>query len=403
MPYYRAVGEIPRKRHTQFRRPDGGLYAEELMGVEGFSSDSALLYHRHLPTAIVSADTVPDGGRATTPNLPLKPRHFQTQNLNWTGPDRHGTETVDAVTGRRLLFANADVAICFVAATAPSPLYRNAFGDELIYVQSGSGTVETIYGALSVSDGDYVVLPTSTTYRVLPVPNPGAGVPSDSELRLLILEATGHIAPPRRYLSAKGQFLEHAPYCERDLRGPVEPLLAEGEDVPVLVRHRAGITRLTYAHHPFDVVGWDGCLYPWAFNIRDFEPITGRVHQPPPVHQTFEGPNFVVCSFCPRKVDYHPLAIPVPYNHANVDSDELMFYVGGNYEARKGSGIGIGSMSLHPSGCTHGPAPGAVEAALGADYFDETAVMVDTFRPLNLGEAAQECEDDRYAWTWARG
>jgi homogentisate 1,2-dioxygenase len=388
MPYYRAVGEIPRKRHTQFRKPDGGLYAEELMGVEGFSSDSALLYHRNLPTAIVDAEAVVDTGRETAPNLPLKPRHFRTQDLKW-----EDVYAVDAVSGRRRLFANSDVSICFVAATAPSPLYRNAFGDELLYVQSGSGVVETIYGALTVGEGDYVVLPTSTTYRVLP----------DSELRLLVLEATGHIGPPRRYLATKGQFLEHSPYCERDLRGPSEPLLADQDekDVPVLVRHRAGLTRFTYAHHPFDVVGWDGCLYPWAFNIRDFEPITGRVHQPPPVHQTFEGPNFVVCSFCPRKVDYHPLAIPVPYNHANVDSDELMFYVGGNYEARKGSGIAVGSMSLHPSGCTHGPQPGAVEAALGADYFDETAVMVDTFRPLQLGAAAQECEDPRYAWSWA--
>jgi homogentisate 1,2-dioxygenase len=386
MPYYRRVGEIPRKRHTQFRAPDGRLYAEELMGVEGFSSDSALLYHRNLPTAIVGAAQVPDE-RRTTPNLPLKPRHFRSQDLKWESPAE-----VDAVTGRRLLFGNADVKICFAEATRPSPLYRNAAGDELLYVQTGTAVIETIYGALEVGDGDYVVIPTSCTYRVVP----------GEDLRLLILEATGHIGPPKRYLSAKGQFLEHSPYCERDLRGPEEPLLAEGEDVDVLVRHRAGVTRFTYANHPFDVVGWDGALYPWAFNIRDFEPITGRVHQPPPVHQTFEGPNFVVCSFCPRKVDYHPLAVPVPYNHANVDSDELMFYVGGNYEARKGSGIGLGSLSLHPSGVTHGPQPGAVEASLGAEQFDETAVMVDTFRPLELGEAAEACEDPRYAWSWAR-
>jgi homogentisate 1,2-dioxygenase len=386
MPYYRQVGEIPRKRHTQFRNPEGGLYAEELMGVEGFSSDSALLYHRYLPTAIVDAQTVDDERRGSKPNLPLKPRHFKTPDLTW--------DNADAVTGRRVLFGNSDVVINFVAATAPSPLYRNATGDELLYVQTGAGMVETIYGAIAVGDGDYVVIPTSCTYRVVPT----AGEP----MRILVLEATGHIGPPKRYLSTKGQFLEHSPYCERDVRGPSEPLLADGEDVDVLVRHRAGLTRFTYANHPFDVVGWDGCLYPWAFNIRDFEPITGRLHQPPPVHQTFEGPNFVVCSFCPRKVDYHPLSIPVPYNHANVDSDELMFYVGGNYEARKGSGIGIGSLSLHPAGCTHGPQPGAVEASLGAEFFDETAVMVDTFRPLELGEAAQACEDDAYAWTWAR-
>jgi homogentisate 1,2-dioxygenase len=389
MPYYRSVGETPRKRHTQFRDPDGRLYAEELMGVEGFSSDSALLYHRYLPTAIVDAVAVDDlGDRATTANRPLKPRHVRSQELKWESPSE-----VDAVHGRRLLFGNADVAVCFVAATAPSPLYRNASGDELLYVQGGSGVVQTVYGELEVGDGDYVVLPTSCTYRVLPA--------GDDPLRMLVLEATGHIGPPRRYLAAKGQFLEHAPYCERDQRGPARPLLMDGTDVDVYVRHRAGVTRYTYANHPFDVVGWDGCLYPWAFNIRDFEPITGRVHQPPPVHQTFEGPNFVVCSFCPRKVDYHPLAVPVPYNHANVDSDELMFYVGGNYEARKGSGIGLGSLSLHPAGCTHGPQPGAVEAALGVDHFDETAVMVDTFRPLDLGAAATACEDARYAWSWS--
>lgn len=386
MPYYRKVGETPRKRHTQFRSPEGGLYAEELMGVEGFSSDSALLYHRNLPTAIVNAEVVADHRGPRTPNHPLLPRHFRTQDLK-----SESQQEVDAVTGRRTLFGNNDVTIAFAIATTPSPLYRNAAGDELIYVQIGSATVETIYGSLEVADGDYLVLPTSTTYRVLP----------HGEARLYILEATGHIGPPRRYLSTKGQFLEHSPYCERDLRGPVEPMRAEGTDVAVLVRHRAGLTRFTYANHPFDVVGWDGCLYPWVFNIRDFEPITGRVHQPPPVHQTFEGPNFVVCSFCPRKVDYHPQAIPVPYNHANVDSDELMFYVGGNYEARKGSGIGIGSLSLHPSGVTHGPQPGAAEASLGVERFDETAVMVDTFRPLELGEAATDCEDPDYAWSWS--
>ncbi|MBV9844955.1 MAG: homogentisate 1,2-dioxygenase [Kutzneria sp.] len=388
MPYYRRVGQIPPKRHTQFRTPEGGLYAEELMGVEGFSADSALLYHRHLPTAIVDARTLDDERKAHVPNAPLLPRHYRSQLLTWADP------AVDAVRGRRVLFGNADVTICFVAATAPSPLYRNAIGDELCYVQTGTGTVETSYGTLAVGRGDYVVIPTSCTYRIVPT--------GDEPMRLLVLEATGHIGPPRRYLSAKGQFLEHSPYCERDLRGPDEPLLVDGEDVDVIVRHRGGLTEFTYANHPFDVVGWDGCLYPWAFNIDDFEPITGRIHQPPPMHQTFEGPNFVVCSFCPRKVDYHPLSIPVPYNHANVDSDELLFYVGGNYEARKGSGIGLGSLSLHPAGFTHGPQPGAVEASIGVHYFDETAVMVDTFRPLELGEAAMQCEDPEYAWTWAR-
>ena len=221
-----------------------------------------------------------------------------------------------------------------------------------------------------------------------------AGCPTgDEPLRTYAIEANSHIAPPKRYLSRYGQFLEHAPYCERDLRGPAEPLLAEGTDVEVYVKHRGtgpgGLTGTVHVvpEHPFDVVGWDGCLYPYAFNIADFEPITGRVHQPPPVHQVFEGHNFVICNFVPRKVDYHPLAVPVPYYHSNVDSDEVMFYVDGDYEARKGSGIGKGSISLHPGGHSHGPQPGAVERSLGAEYFDELAVMVDTFRPLDLGEA----------------
>jgi homogentisate 1,2-dioxygenase len=254
-----------------------------------------------------------------------------------------------------------------------------------------------VFGALEAGEGDYIVIPRATTHRWVPA--------GDGPLRAYCIEANGHIAPPKRYLSRYGQFLEHSPYCERDLRGPAEPLLAEGGDVDVHLKHRssgaiAG-TVLTYPAHPFDVVGWDGCLYPYAFNVADYEPITGRVHQPPPTHQVFEGPSFVVCNFVPRKVDYHPLAIPVPYYHSNVDSDEVMFYVGGDYEARKGSGIGIGSISLHPGGYAHGPQPGAAEASLGAEFFDELAVMVDTFRPLELGEGGLACEDDRYAWTWA--
>ena len=389
MPYYRSVGELPRKRHTQFRRPDGGLYAEELMGIEGFSHDSALLYHQHLPTAIVAAvpadDAVPD--RRTRPNHPLLPRHLLTHKLD--------PGAADAVTGRQLLMSNSDVRILYAVANQPSPLYRNAIGDELVYVESGSGRVETVLGAIEVSAGDYVVLPTSTTHRW--VPDAAAGEP----LRLLVNEATGHIGPPRRYLSPRGQFLEHAPYCERDLRAPSEPLLVEGEDVDVLVRHRQGVTRYTYAHHPFDVVGWDGCLYPYAFSIKDFEPITGRLHQPPPVHQTFEGPGFVVCSFVPRLFDYHPLSIPAPYNHANVDSDEMIFYVGGDFMSRKGAGIEMGSITLHPSGFVHGPQPGSVEASIGAQKTEEYAVMVDTFRPLDLADAAFACEDEGYPWTWA--
>ena len=385
MPYYRQVGALQPKRHTQFRKTDGGLYAEELMGADGFSAESALLYHEHLPTAIVDSRVWDEPAEPLAANHPLLPRHLRTSKLD--------TGSADAITGRQLLLANDDVRISYAVADRPSPLYRNAVGDECVYVESGTATVETVFGALTARQGDYVLLPTSTTHRWVPT--------GDAPLRTLVVQSGGHIGAPRRYLSPRGQFLESAPYCERDLHGPTEPLQASGSDVDVLVRHRAGTSVLTYANHPFDVVGWDGCLYPYTFNVADFEPITGRVHQPPPVHQTFEGPRFVICSFVPRKVDYHPLAVPIPYNHANVDSDEVLFYAGGDYEARRGSGIEQGSISLHPSGFTHGPQPGAVERALGAERFEELAVMVDTFRPLLLAPAGLACEDPGYAWTWS--
>jgi homogentisate 1,2-dioxygenase len=404
MPYYRAVGEIPRKRHVQFRRPDGGLYAEELMGEEGFSSDSSLLYHRHAPTAIIKSEGVQDpvGEAELRPNHPLQPRACRTQDLSLGG---------DLVMGRRVLYGNDDVRLSFVAADTGSDLYRNSVGDEVVYVQAGSARFESTYGVLDVAQGDYVVVPAGTIHRWVPAGGePGAPAEAGAAggtLRALVIEARGHIRPPKRYLSQYGQFLEHAPYSERDLRAPVEPLVREGGEVPVLVRGRAGLSRLTYVRHPFDVVGWDGCLYPYAFNIRDFEPIVKRTHAPPPVHQTFEGPNFVICSFCPRPLDFDEDAVPIPYNHHNVDSDEMMFYVGGDYSARKGSGIGVGSVSLHPSGFTHGPQPGAVEASIeglrhGRTGTSEVAVMIDTFRPLLLGPAARQCEDPEYAWSWAR-
>ena len=390
MAYYRSVGEVPRTRHTAFRDPAGDLRYEELMGEEGFSSDSSLLYHAGVPSAVVDSRVWELPDLVTTPNHPLKPRHLKLHDLPAGG---------DPVTGRRLVMGNADVRISYVVADAPSPFYRNAVGDECVFVEDGTGTVETVFGALSYRPGDYVVVPRATTHRWIPSD-------VDGEVsRLYAIEANSHVAPPKRYLSKYGQLLEHAPYCERDLHGPGEPLVLEGTDVEVLVKHRtsAGIvgTRLTYATHPLDVVGWDGCLYPYTFNVEDFMPITGKVHQPPPVHQVFEGANFVICNFCPRKVDYHPQSIPVPYYHSNVDSDEVMFYVGGDYEARKGSGIGIGSISLHPGGHAHGPQPSAIEASIGAEYFDELAVMVDTFRPLELGEAGRAVEDPAYAWTWA--
>ncbi|HEY8545179.1 MAG TPA: homogentisate 1,2-dioxygenase, partial [Acidimicrobiales bacterium] len=282
MTYYRRVGDIPPKRHTQFRRSDGGLYAEELMGQEGFSGVSALLYHRHPPTAIVAAEDVPEPDPGLAPNRPLLPRHLRTREAIAARPGG------DLVTNRTVLLGNDDVVLAVAAPTEASGLYRNATGDELVYLRSGRLTLESVFGALDCVEGDYVVVPTGTTHRWVPV--------VDHPAEVLVIQARGHIGPPARYLSARGQFLEHSPYCERDLHGPTEPLLTDGDPdgVDVLVRHRDGLTRYRYAHHPFDVVGWDGCLYPYRFSIHDFEPITGRVHQPPPVHQTFAGPNFVV-------------------------------------------------------------------------------------------------------------
>ncbi|WP_028937212.1 homogentisate 1,2-dioxygenase [Pseudonocardia spinosispora] len=394
MAYYRRLGAVPPKRHTQHRDESDRLYYEELVGEEGFSSDSSLLYHRNIPSALVASEIWELPDQATTPNHPLKPRHLRLPELFGATAD------ADVVTGRRKILGNADVSLHYVVASKPSPLYRNVLGDEIVYVESGTATVQTMYGELAARSGDYVLIPTATTHRWQPS---GDGEP----LRAYVIEGRGHIAPPKRYLSRFGQLLENAPYCERDLHGPDEPLVLEGRDVEVLVKHGAGGTavgtRLVYRDHPFDVVGWDGCLYPYTFNVADFEPLTGRVHQPPPVHQVFEGDNFVVCNFVPRKVDYHPLSIPVPYYHSNVDSDEVMFYCGGDYEARKGSGITQGSISLHPGGHAHGPQPGAYERSIGAEFFDELAVMVDTFRPLELGEGGAACEDPDYAWTWASG
>ncbi|MBO0775316.1 MAG: homogentisate 1,2-dioxygenase, partial [Actinobacteria bacterium] len=375
MPYYRVTGNVPGKRHVRFYRPDGGLYSEELMGEEGFSSDSSLLYHAHPPAAIVKSEGLTGGAaEAAEPNYPLRPRHVRTGELPAGG---------DLVQDRQLLFGNEDVRISLALADTPSGLYRNSAGDEVIYFRDGACRLESVYGTIDAGPGDYVVVPRGTIHRWLP---------AAPRVTALAVEASGHVRTPRRYLSAYGQFLEHAPYSERDLRGPDGPLLADGQDVPVTVRTRGGLTRLTYARHPFDVVGWDGCLYPYAFNIADFEPVVKRTHAPPPVHQTFEGPNFVLCSFCPRPLDFDPEAVPIPYSHHNVDSDEMMYYVGGDYSARKGSGVGAGSITLHPSGFTHGPQPGAVEAAVaglaeGRTTTDETAVMIDTFRPLGLGPA----------------
>ncbi|WP_413249393.1 homogentisate 1,2-dioxygenase [Sinomonas flava] len=397
MPHYQQLGTVPKHRHTLFKDDAGNVLYEELMGEEGFSSDSSLLYHRHIPSGIVGSRVWELPDQTLTPNHPLLPRHLKLHDLAATTDPK----TADAVTGRRLLMGNGDVRLSYARVGKTSPLYKNGLGDECVFVEKGTAVVETQFGALPVEEGDYIVIPRATIHR---------WVVGDGEVaQLFFIEANSHIAPPRRYLSKYGQFLEHAPYCERDLHGPTEPLLAEGANVELYIKHRgAGPTGVVGSvhvlpNHPFDVVGWDGCLYPFTFNIRDYMPITGKIHQPPPVHQVFEGHNFVVCNFLPRKVDYHELAVPVPYYHSNVDSDEVMFYVAGDYEARKGSGINKGSVSIHPGGHPHGPQPGAIEASIGVERFDETAVMVDTFLPLQLGEAGMAADDGKYAESWTPG
>lgn len=406
MAHYRRAGSIPPKRHTQHRSPDGTLYREELMGEEGFSSDSSLLYHVGVPSAVLEARRWELPDQTTTPNEPLLPRHLRLHDLfdeggagaSGGGAGPRAADDTDVVQGRRLVLGNADVRISYVVADATSPLYRNATGDEIVFVEAGTGVLETVLGHLPYGPGDYLVVPRATTHRYV----------VETTTRAYCIEANGHVAPPKRYLSRYGQLLEHAPYCERDLRGPGEPEVREEGPVEVFIKHRGsgpgGLAGTVHVvpDHPFDVVGWDGCLYPYALSVHDFEPITGRIHQPPPVHQVFEGSNFVVCNFVPRKVDYHPLAIPVPYFHANVDSDEIMFYVDGDYEARKGSGIAKGSVTVHPGGHSHGPQPAAIEASLGAESFDELAVMVDTFRPLELGEGGRAVDDGVYHRSWSQ-
>jgi len=391
MPYYRAVGDVPRKRHT-IHHVDGRMAYEELMGTEGFSGISSLLYHRHSPSAIVRIEPVEMPAAAFRANMPLRPHHLRTAQL-----DRGGLVAADAVLGRQPLLGNEAVSIAFVTATASSALYRNATGDELVYVQSGAAVLESVFGRLAVGPGDYVVVPMSTTHRwVIDAIN--------EPTELLVIAANGHITVPARYTNSHGQLVEGSPFSERDLRGPAgEPMHEDGEEVDVLVRTRGGLSRHVHATHPFDVVGWDGCVYPWAFNIADFEPIVGRIHQPPPVHQTFAGPGFVVCSFVPRLFDFDPSAVKVPYHHANVDTDEVLFYSAGDFMSRAGSGIGVGSISVHPAGFIHGPQPGSHERSIGVDRTGETAVMLDAFSPLGLSDDALAISDPDYPWSWASG
>jgi homogentisate 1,2-dioxygenase len=382
MPRYVSLGNVPPKRHTQFRRPDGGLYAEEVLGTEGFSGVSSILYHKQPPTQVTDFKPLGEVRIELLSGDALSHHHLKTWNMPAYG---------DPVTGRVPLLVNADVSIGLCRPAEPMPYhYKNADGDDLLFVHQGQGRLETMFGTLPYRRGDYLVIPRGTIYRL---------APDAGETRLLVIESSSAIEVPNRYRNEYGQMLEHAPYCERDIRVP-ETLEDHEESgtFEVRIKARGRLTAYYYGFHPLDVVGWDGCVYPWAFNIGDFEPITGRVHQPPTTHQTFAARNFVVCSFVPRMLDYHPNAIPVPYNHSNLESDEVLYYCNSKFGSRRG--IEEGSITLHPGGIPHGPQPGAVEASLGATRTEELAVMVDTFRPLNRTRTASTMEDPQYPYSW---
>ena len=384
MSHYYTLGKIPHKRHTQFRKPDGSLYAEQLFSTEGFSDDYALLYHCYAPTMITKTDDPIDVSPKVAEEKMLKHRSFEGFKVK---PE------ADYLQSRKAVLVNSD---CHIVLAAPKQsmtdyFYKNADADEMIFVHEGTGTVKTQYGELPFSYGDYIVLPRGTIYQI---------EFNDDKNRLFIVESFSPLRFPKRYMSKYGQLMEHAPFCERDIRTPQNlQTIDEKGDFLIKTKKKGILYGLHYGTHPFDVIGWDGCCYPYIFSIHDFEPITGRVHQPPPVHQTFETSAFVVCSFVPRLYDYHPDAIPAPYNHSNIDSDEVLYYVAGEFMSRKH--VTQGMITLHPAGIPHGPHPGAVEKSIGAKETAELAVMVDTFRPLQITVDGLAIENDGYVMSWA--
>jgi homogentisate 1,2-dioxygenase len=383
MPFYHTLGSVPKKRHTIHEKPAGGLYYEQLFGTEGFHGMSSLLYHEQRPTMIQSiGDPVFAGPRAAVEHniTPLMLKGWSV------------LPKPDFLESRTYMLFNNDLNIALAAPqeSLTSYFYKNADADEMIFIHEGSGTLRTLLGNLTFSYGDYLVIPRGMIYQI------EFNTPQN---RLFIVESYSPIVTPKRYRNGFGQLLEHSPFCERDLRRPanLETHDQKGEFI-VKIRKQNMMHEVVYASHPFDVVGWDGYNYPYAFSIHDFEPITGRIHQPPPVHQTFEAHNFVVCSFCPRLYDYHPKSIPAPYNHSNIDSDEVLYYVDGDFMSR--NHVEKGYISLHPGGIPHGPHPGATERSIGQKETAELAVMVDTFRPLQVTAAALRISDDTYKTSW---
>ncbi|MBF90873.1 MAG: homogentisate 1,2-dioxygenase [Flavobacteriales bacterium] len=383
MPFYHQLGNIPRKRHTVFKKPDGSYYYEELFGTIGFDGMSSLLYHCHRPTQVKEVLNSID----LTPEVAVE-KNMKAYALNgFKLPPKD-----DFLESRVTVLMNND---CHIVLAAPKKslteyFYKNTDCDELIFVHKGSGKLRTLLGNIEFGYGDYLMIPRGMIYQI---------EFNDENNRLFIVESSSPMYTPKRYRNWFGQLLEHSPFCERDLRRPTNlETHNETGDFLIKVKKEGMLHQYIYGAHPFGVVGWDGYNYPYAFSIHDFEPITGRVHQPPPVHQTFEAAGFVVCSFCPRLYDYHPEAIPAPYNHSNIDSDEVLYYVDGDFMSR--NHIEQGMITLHPAGIPHGPHPGAMERSIGEKVTEELAVMVDTFKPLKLTKEALAIDAGGYHTSW---
>ena len=383
MPIYHTLGQIPAKRHTVFRKPDGALYAEELVSTEGFSSMYSLVYHTHPPTIVKELGTP----YSVEPKIAREKHLRHTSLLGFNIKPQK-----DYLESRKIVLVNSDLQISLAAPTESMTtyFYKNSQADEVLFIHKGSGTLKTGFGKIYFKYGDYIVVPRGTIYQI---------EFNDTDNRLFIIESFSPIHFPKRYQNKYGQLMEHSPFCERDIVRPTDlETFDEAGDFKVLIKKQGLIYPYTYGTHPFDFIGWDGYHYPWAFSIHNFEPITGRVHQPPPVHQTFEAHNFVICSFVPRKYDYHPQAIPAPYNHSNIDSDEVLYYVDGDFMSRKS--VVQGQITLHPGGIPHGPHPGTVESSIGKEKTEELAVMIDPFKPLMLTEDAIAIEDENYHKSW---
>ena len=391
MPFYQKHGSIPSKRHIVFRQSNGNLYHEELVGTEGFGGVSSLVYHLNPPTM------VKEMGKPYS----VKPKIASTENLKCLSFSGFNLQACsNYIESRKTLFVNNDMHIglaapkSFTSKNNSSPsFFKNADADEMIFVHQGTGKLKTMYGQIPFEYGDYLIIPRGTVYQ-LDFKN--------EENRLLIVESFSPITTPKRYRNQFGQLLEHSPFCERDIKTPTQhETIDEKGDFVVNIKKQGMIYPYTYANHPFDVVGWDGYHFPYAFSIFNFEPITGRIHMPPPIHQTFEGNNFVICSFVPRMYDYHPEAIPAPYHHSNIDSDELLYYVDGDFMSR--NDIQKGQITLHPGGLPHGPHPGAIERSIGKKETNELAVMIDPFKPVMITEEALSIEINDYYKSWMKG